>query len=369
MPTPVAVSTARRAVRAALAREASGVDAWRWREGVSPEEFLDAVTEHRLGPVLAGAADALHLPAEVTTALRAMRDRDRLAAMALVRATAAVDAQLAGLDHLFLKGPALAVQSAGDPTARGAGDIDVMVRPADLGRAVDLLLGHGWSARDGYTVNQASWAWQHQSRATYELGLVGPLGTLDLHWRLDPTIGGLPDFDELWGRHARVDVGPVRLATLARPDAFRHALRHAAKDRWSSLRSLVDISRLARDPASWPARLDRMERATLSVVDATVGLPSSAPRFGTTARAIPTALYTQVHTDDPIRFPGDKAQRFTRYLLASGRGPRNVLATASALALPPVLTADIEEADALPALRSALTRRVTHAWHNLRERA
>ncbi|HWU21093.1 MAG TPA: nucleotidyltransferase family protein [Nocardioides sp.] len=369
MPTSAAVSTARRSVRAVLAHEAGTADHWQWRGGVRPEEFLDAVAEHRVAPVLAGAAADLRLPEDVAGPLQALRRADRLEAMVLIRSTAAVADQLAAVDHLFLKGPALGVQTTGEATARGGGDIDVVVRPDDLGAAVDRLLAAGWSVRDGYTVDRRTWAWRHQLRATYELGLEGSLGRLDLHWRLDPTYS-LPSFDELWSRHVLVDIGPLAVRTLGGPDAFAHALRHAAKDGWSSLRSLVDVARLARVPGNWPTepdRLDRLDRATLSVVDATVGLPPSAPRFRSTASGIPLALRTQVQGGLRARFPGDGSLRFTRYLLASGHGRRDLLTAVSVVALPPALTADIDAEGTLPGMAAALRRRVAYTLSRPRE--
>ncbi|HWU22233.1 MAG TPA: nucleotidyltransferase family protein [Nocardioides sp.] len=368
MLTPAAVSTLRRAVRCALALEHRAPDAWRWKDQVPPGDFVAAVAAHRVAAVLEPALDRCAYPAAVTEAVRRQRNHARLAAMGQIHAIRAVDAQLAPLDHLFIKGAALAVRTTGDPTARGAGDIDVVVRPDDLGAATELLLDCGWSVRDGYTVDRRSWAWRHQLRTTYELGLEGTLGRLDLHWRLDPTYGALPGFDELWARHETVDIGPAAVPTLAGPDTLAHSLRHAAKDSWSSLRSLVDIARLAQVPGNWPEHLDRLDRATLTVVNATIGLPSSVPRFRSTASAIPTALRTQVRSAEEIRFPGDNAQRFARYMLASSHGPRDLVTTASMVALPPVLTATIAEQHLLPALAAAAGRRVAQALTNLRAR-
>lgn len=360
MLTPAAVSALRRAVRCALALEQHTPDAWRWADQVPVEEYVAAVAAHRVAAVLEPALERCGCPAAVSEPVRRLRSHDRLAAMGLVHATRAVDAQLAGIDHLFVKGPALGVQTTGDATSRGRGDIDVVVRPEDLGAAADRLLAAGWSVREGYTVDRRTWAWRHQLRATYELGLEGRLGRLDLHWRLDPTYAALPSFEELWSRHVRVDIGPLEVPTLAGPDAFAHALRHAAKDGWSSLRSLVDIARLASVPGNWPSDPDRLDRATLSVVNATIGLPPAVPRFRSTASGIPLALRTQVEAGLHARFLGDGALRFTRYLLASGHGPRDLLTAASVVALPPVLTADIDTEGTLSGLAAAVRRRAAY---------
>jgi hypothetical protein len=354
--TPAAVSLVRRATRAALVP-----GRWAWEDQVPAQDFVDAVARHRVAPLLADAAERLAIIGDLAAALAAMADQDRLAAMTAMHTLGAVDDHLAGIDHLFVKGTALAVQTTGDPTLRGPGDVDVLIDPADLGAAVDALTAQGWAPLDAYTTDQRSWAWRHQARVGNELALEGPTGHLDLHWRLDPTHHGLPGFADLWSRRATVEVGPRRVATLAPADAFRHSVRHAAKDRWDSLRSLVDIHRLAADPAVWPERLTRFERVSLSVVAATIGLPATAPRFADTPAGLPVALRSQVGEVRERRFAGDDAVRHAAYVLQSSRTPRDLLDLGSCLLLPPQVVADVPGRSAPAALPRAVGRRIAHA--------
>lgn len=359
--TPAAVSLVRRAVRSALAAEDGRPDGWRWRGTTRPTDFLGAVARHRVAPVLAAHSVRHDYPADVAATLAGLHNRGRLDAMAGIQAADRVHRQMAGIDHLFVKGPALGVQTTGDGTARGAGDIDLLVRPSDAGAAVERLLTDGWRVREGYTVDQASWAWRHQLRTTYELVLDGPHGSIDLHWRLDPTYAGLPAFDEVWSRHEEVAIGDVTLPTLTRPDAFAHALRHAAKDRWDLLRSLVDVHRLARDPAIWPDHLDRLGRMTLSVTDATIGLPRSAPPFAATRAGLPDALSAQARDDRTTSAVGGNALRHLRYSLRSSHHPRDLAMLGAGLVFPPMLTWRIEDERALPAMAAAARGRVASA--------
>jgi hypothetical protein len=348
-------------VRSALAAEDGRPDSWQWRPQTRSEDFLDAVARHRVAHVLAPHTDRHGYPADIASTIAGLRNRGRLDAMACIQAADRVHRHLGGIDHLFLKGPALGVQTTGDATARGAGDIDLLVRPSDAGAAVDRLRTDGWTVRPGYTTKQDSWAWRHQLHTTYELVLDGPHGSIDLHWRLDPTYDGLPDFDEVWTRHERVTIGDVSLPTLARPDAFAHALRHAAKDRWDLLRSLVDVHRLAGDPAIWPEHLDRLSRMTLSITSATIGLPPSAPAFRTTAAGLPEALRAQASDDRTTERLGGNSMRHLRYSLRSSQRPRDLAMLGAGLVFPPMLTWRIEEERALPAMAAAARGRAASA--------
>ena len=198
MLTPAAVSEVRRAVRAALAAEADGTAGWQWRAAVPVEDFLDAAVRHRVEILLAGHAKELDLPEPVAAELGVLRDADRRTAMARILTVTRLGDLLTGIDHLVLKGPALAVQTTGDPTARGGGDVDLLVAPADVEPALDRLLAAGWTCRAGSTVDRAAWSWRHQLRHGNELSLAGPEAVVDLHWRLDTTQDGAPGFAALW---------------------------------------------------------------------------------------------------------------------------------------------------------------------------
>jgi hypothetical protein len=206
--------------------------------------------------------------------------------------------------------------------------------------------------------------WGYQRHVAHEIALEGPAGTVDLHWRLDPTYDALPSFTELWSRRERVQVGPVPVFTMSRPDAFAHALRHAARDDWGSLRSLVDIHRLARDRAAWTARPDRLARSSLTVTEATVGLPERIPSFRRVNAGLPRALIAQQHPVRFTRFPGDAALRYAGYCLASSRSPRDVGVALASLALPPLRVTHVPEHDAAGAILHGLAARSrpSDAW-------
>jgi len=358
--TPAAVAEVRRAVRAGLARENGIHPVWAWRARVPESDFLEAIARHRVSLLLADHADGLGLTDTLQRAVRAQRDDERLGALAQIRLMASVDGALAGIDHLFFKGAALAKITTGDPAARGGGDVDVLVPPDRLEEAAAAIGAADWEVRPTYTTDQASWAWRYQRWSAHEMAFDRGDETVDLHWRLDPTHSGLPAFDELWSRRTALTVGPVRADTLGAGDTFVHSLHHAAKDGWESLRSLVDVHRLARDA---PAVDDWAAAQTLSAVEATIGLPPTAPAFRRTSTPLPRLLRAQA---SPIRhalLPGQRTWRQAAFRWQTSRAPRDLCINAVTLLLPPASTVNARASHAAPAIALSLAHRMREvAW-------
>src|SRR5690348_5338040 len=136
--------------------------------------------------------------------------------------------------------------------------------------------------RLGTEVSPGTWAWGHVMRSFNAFTFDGPGSTVDLHWRLDPTLDALPSFEAVWNRREPVDLGPVQVETLGHADLLGHTSLHAAKDYWRWLRSLVDVHRIAADPRTWERSfaqdpLRRLEIETLAVTRFVVGLPDAVP--------------------------------------------------------------------------------------------
>jgi hypothetical protein len=267
----------------------------------------------------------------------------------------------AGVPHLFFKGPALAVQTTADPGARGPGDLDVLVPPALAARAHAVLVDAGWSAPPG-SPRPGTWAWRWLDRIFGAQALTGPAAGLDLHWRLDATLDGLPAFDALWARRVHVDVAGRRVATLAVRDALAHSCLHAAKDEWRWVRSLADVHRLARIADLRSSPPGRLEVTTLAVTDAVVGLPAGLPddvrdRLGRVdSRPVARALRAQDRVGDEVGVAG--ARWLTRYQLAASSSPRDLRRLVAATVLPAAELDDLPGGGAGHALPHALGRRV-----------
>jgi hypothetical protein len=278
------VRAVRGCVAAALRHESGSQHEWAWDGSVPEDEFITAVTRHRVVEVIAENLDGLTLPDRLVNELRAERDRRRLAALVqaheLFRAMNVLDT--ARIPCLPFKGQALAVQSTGDFTARGLGDLDLFVHPARVADAHAALSAAGWEPWAGSPAPGPSWAWRHLLDTSHSLPLRGERSSIDLHWWLEWKHAALPDFDTAWTRRVTVAVAGFDLPTLALPDAFAHSCSNAAKDDWRWLRSLVDVYRLARMPSLWESlsesRLRPADLLTLAAVQSCFDLPPKCPR-------------------------------------------------------------------------------------------
>lgn len=244
--TAAPVAQAAECVRLALAAEQrSPVEpAIRWGE-VDPDDFLAAVSIHRVASLLAAQADFLGFPPKIHDGIRARARRDAMAAMRLsvesVEAVRAVQAE--GIPVLLFKGVALSLVSSGTAHARGAGDIDLLVRPDDLRATHSALEKAGWV---GDPLPDPGRGWSHYLRMRRERSYVRGASIIDLHWRVGWHDRPIPAPATLIGRADEVSVNGTDVPTLSLADAFTVTCYSASVDRYSRLRGLVDVVRLAR---------------------------------------------------------------------------------------------------------------------------
>ncbi|WP_157571788.1 nucleotidyltransferase family protein [Nocardioides alkalitolerans] len=248
---------------------------------VTADAFVEATDRHRLMPFFSLNLDRLDLADDLRATIAARGQRERMPALMMARELfRAVDALSdAGVRVLTFKGIALAQQAYGDFTARGSGDLDLLVSPDDLVTARTALVDAGWAADPAYPEPGPSWAWRFVVSNFYELALSGPTSAIDLHWAPDPNHSSLPPFDVLWGRRSTVELAGRPLDTLGSTDALLQSCGHAAKDDWAWLRSLVDIHLLAsaQHALGEPPRLTRAQRRSLGVAFDGLGTPRTAP--------------------------------------------------------------------------------------------
>ncbi|MFN2562465.1 MAG: nucleotidyltransferase family protein [Jatrophihabitans sp.] len=367
-PSPAATERVRVWARSALALESGRSPRPSEPSNLTPHELLAAVYRHRLVELLGEHADALELPAPIPEQLSTQRRRAQRSIMVQSLEIGRIAAMFsaAGIRWLSLKGPALAVQTTGAVDGRGGGDIDVFVAAESVEETFRLLMGAGWAVRAPNPGDPASWAWRHVLRTYNEMTFDGPHSSVDVHWRLDPTLSALPDFETAWSHRVDVELPGITVATLSAAAAFSHTCHHAAKDEWRWLRSLVDVHRLARAPDVWTAReLSRLELATLAVTDSCVGLPDGLPPSvqdqlrTVSGRAADRARRAQ---DRPVlaenAVPGAHMWRATRYRLSASRAPADLRIAVAAAALPAGSVAGLTASSAWAALPRLVARRL-----------
>jgi hypothetical protein len=285
-------------------------------QGVDAERLHALAVRHGMLPLLArflgsfGAAGAPLFGAIRPRVLEGSRSSMALTAelLAIVRRLEA-----RGVPVMAYKGPALAMQAYGDPALRRFGDLDLVVTPAALDRAVAALEELGF---EGEPLGSA----EHRAavlRDGHHLALSRGRVIVELHWRFGKRIFGYAeDVTGAWERRQTLSVAGTAVPVLAPGDHLLALAIHASKDMWPALEGILSIAMLARAlPAgAWDEVAARAEgwRCARALQ---VGLLLSEELFDIPAPSAPWA-----------RFPPDRgtralARRVARLTLAGAPSP------------------------------------------------
>ncbi len=216
-----------------------------------------------------------------------------------------------GIDVLPLKGAALVETVYAHPGLRAMADLDLLVRPAEIGRAQATVERLGYRprlTRSGRDEERRLRGSNHH----YPLFRVGGGAVIELHHR--PLLLAKAEDRGIWDR--AVD-GPRGARLPAPEDLIVQVAGHFALDRWlgrrGALRQLSDLELIARRwPIDWGAVAGRS--SALGVADQVfLGLFAGSRLLGT---AVPAAVLDGLR---PLGFDRRVARLFlTRRVLTAG---------------------------------------------------
>ena len=164
---------------------------------------------------------------------------------------------------LPFKGPLLAIRAYGDLSLRKFGDLDMLIRPNDLARSIDLLKANGYSP-----VTSATWLqktnWNISDKK--DILFVSDVGDLplELHWKLSGSHFALPvEEDRLWARTEETSIAGRDVGTLSFNDLLLYLCLHGSRHSWERLGWISDINELvgSTDAIDWEhltAEADRL---------------------------------------------------------------------------------------------------------------
>ncbi len=223
-------------LHAALDSGSSSVAAWdAWRKGGGDIQKLDHLSA-RLLPLIARNLVENGVPEPELGLLRGVRKYSWVQHVERVRCIAPFAGALvaAGLQVVFLKGIALAPLYYSELGLRMFTDVDVLVHPADVPRAVAVLAQHGVLPSTSHPrslrralagqVNLADQGYQHGlpfSKADQPDGF-----ELDLHWSVMHTNVGPHSDEAIWSRVVPFAVAGVSGFTLSTTDHLLHVIIH-----------------------------------------------------------------------------------------------------------------------------------------------
>src|SRR5271154_2906390 len=160
---------------------------------------------------------------------------------------------------MVVKGPALAMQAYGDAAMRDYGDLDFLVRHADIARATQLMMDAGYQPQIPLSAIAAGKLPGQYMFRQAEAKLLVELHN-DRTMRYYPR--GLP-IDQLFARSVRVPMDGREISAPAIEDHLILICIHGAKHFWERLMWIADVAALiARHPEMrWPQALAAAEEA------------------------------------------------------------------------------------------------------------
>ena len=228
------------------------------------EELAIAAEQHGMEPLVLAHSEraGLAIPADILGRLRARRTQHAHAAA--VRARVATDVVCAmaqaGMPFLVLKGAALAHLVYGDPRLRPMRDVDLLIRKADGGRALDVLMRCGF--RPGGTAVPS----RHHHLQAMAMTLAGATVTIELHHELMVRTPFVEPrgYDDLIRRSQPLEWGGTSCQTLGCEDMLWHVYAHAFVIntlRPGAIR-LLSVADLVHTTEAWIDRIDweRLQR-------------------------------------------------------------------------------------------------------------
>ncbi|MBZ5569641.1 MAG: nucleotidyltransferase family protein [Acidobacteriia bacterium] len=214
--------------------------------------FLASVADrHGVLPLLARAQQDARIG---SPAVDAIRQRARQVALDNLRLSAELldimrVLEAGGIDALAYKGPAMAQLLYGNVTLRQSCDLDILVAPADVSRALEALHNAGYS--DRLPLRPSLFAAFLRTQSEWQL--VGrESGTVvELHWAPFRKYFSL-DFPVVDLKRASVSVTVAgrQVAVPAPDDLFLLLCAHGTKHFWYRLLWLVDVALLLRERAA-----------------------------------------------------------------------------------------------------------------------
>jgi len=169
--------------------------------------------------------------------------------------------EAAGIEAIVFKGPALAMLAYGDLNLRRFIDLDLIVRRADMARAIEVLVQSGYVPSRDLTGEQQAVLLRTQHNLQFTRGRV----IVELHWQVSAQLFATTvTAEELWKNLSVVELNGRAVNTLVTEDLMFALCVHGSRHLWQRLAWICDIDRLIRiNPTiiDWSQLSERAKRA------------------------------------------------------------------------------------------------------------
>ncbi len=166
--------------------------------------------------------------------------------------------EVAGIEAVPYKGPALAVYAYGKLGLRRFVDLDILVRKADVLRARELLADRGFTGGTPWTDAQRSilLRTQHNLSLSREEDRI----VVELHWEVASSLFASSfQAEQLWGRLQTMRLNNIEVQSLSTEDLLLSLCVHGSKHFWERLAWICDVAELVktRKDIDWTMLCDR----------------------------------------------------------------------------------------------------------------
>jgi hypothetical protein len=163
---------------------------------------------------------------------------------ALLKVLDALAAQ--GVAVIPYKGPVLGALAYGAVHLRSFDDLDILVRPEDYLKPIDILAADGYITLPYEVLSPGHEAWFREYFGEYPLGHPNGNICIDVHSRLlgNGNLTLRTNFDAMWQRLQPVTIAGRTLQTLAVEDLLLYLCMNGFKDGWDSIRHVCDVAHL-----------------------------------------------------------------------------------------------------------------------------
>jgi hypothetical protein len=272
------------------------------------EYFYKLVRRHSLVPLVSSQLHALVEESVPPGVLRRFRKdyqensaRNIIFADELVSMVEAL--ARAGVEAITFKGPALAITAYGDLSLRRFVDLDVIVRRADVARAIEVLSERGYTMAKNLSPQQQSILLQHQHNLQYTRGRL----IVELHWQVASELfASSVTGEELWRHLVTVRIADGDVKTLPPDDLLFALCVHGSRHLWQRLAWICDIDRvIATQPQlDWTSMLARADKAKARRMFL-LGPALAAKLLGT---QLPEAIAGAISSDRRVSFLANEIQ-------------------------------------------------------------
>jgi hypothetical protein len=289
------------AVRQSLSLPLHEVSDWR--------ALLDAADFHGLAPLILekSGASAERLSPEAAARLSSAYVGSAKRSLVLAASVSHSVSSLAGagIPLIILKGLPLACSLYPDPALRPSFDLDLLIRPADLAVALEVLT-HG-----GYTLaaRVARYPASTLLRLDSEIVLQHPRRMpIELHWAISPDDYPFRvDPELMWRSRTVIEMGGALVPVLGRECQLVYLTVHGAKHAWARLLWLGDLARAIDRGIDWNEAL-RLAAETGCTRPLLLGLLLSHDLL---EAAVPEAILDQARSDRAVvAAAGEASARF-----------------------------------------------------------